>query len=86
MIEHMRERNAMQDGPGDPKKKYTTKDSADYYGMIERQQEDIVEYSKPKHWKKGFPSTEAHVINARMSLRSDSMNKNPYGNRVKRTK
>lgn len=73
-------------GPGDPKKKYTAKDSANYEGMMERQYKDIMEYTKPKHWKKGLPSTEAHVINARMSLRSDSMSKNPYGNRVNRKK
>jgi hypothetical protein len=39
MLEHMRERNAMQNGPGDPKKKYTASDSAQFaqtYGRMEQ--------------------------------------------------
>jgi hypothetical protein len=81
--------DGMFGGPGDPKKKkstYTAKDSINYEGMMERQYKDLLEYTQPKHWKKGLPSTKAHVLNARISLRNDSISKNPYGNRVKKKK
>jgi hypothetical protein len=52
MVEHMRERNSMQGGPGDPKKKYTASDSAQFaqtYGRMEQNAKKVKDYlRRPK--------------------------------------
>jgi dsDNA-binding SOS-regulon protein len=63
MLEHMRERNAMQNGPGDPKKKYTASDSAQFAQTYGRMQENA---KKLKTWLKDNPQVKKKTGNAEL--------------------
>jgi hypothetical protein len=88
MLEHMRERNAMQNGPGDPKKKYTASDSAQFaqtYGRMEQNAKKL------KTWLKDNPQVKKKTGGAasdypfsidqaknQMFSQLDSLERNPY--------
>jgi len=64
-------------GPGDPKKKYTAKDSANYYAMLKRDSDDFKKLGDEiqKNWG---TSKAAQDAKNRIALRSDSTSNNPY--------
>ena len=55
MVEHMRERNAMQDGPGDPKKIKAKADSLMTESRIKKNRAALLE-DKAKNTESRFPS------------------------------
>jgi hypothetical protein len=54
---------------GDPKKKYTAKDSANYMGTYNRQQASF---------KKAYESMNSMMGNAKRAKMDDTMRKNPF--------
>ena len=87
MVEHMRERNAMQNGPGDPPK-YTSSDSAQFaqtYARMGENAKKLKKYQKENPPKamggdagfgvgRNFPEQTRN----QMFKQLDSLEKNPY--------
>jgi hypothetical protein len=61
--------DGMFGGPGDPKKKYTASDSANYMGTYNRQQASF---------KKAYESMNSMMENSKRDRMDDTMRKNPF--------